>query len=182
MLSATEKESNESEQIMIKLKLFAFGKSSNALPALSPRAAEAVAPLKEETPTNPNGKRVLIVDDDPLFLKATSKKLLTAGFQVRTAKESAEAIAALGEHPADVVLLDINFPPDICNGGMGSWDGFQILSWLRGLPVAKGVRFIMVSSSDSASDRQRAQQLGAVAYYRKPLDHNRLFTEVNAAT
>ncbi len=37
--------------------------------------------------------RVLIVDDDPVFLEATAMKLQTAGLQVRTAREGAEAIA-----------------------------------------------------------------------------------------
>ena len=92
-----------------------------------------------------------------------------------------EAIAALGEEPADAVLMDINFPPDVCNGGMGSWDGFQIMYWMRGLPTAKNTRFIMVSGSDSAAYRQQAKQLGAAAYFLKPLDHEQLFTAINAA-
>jgi CheY-like chemotaxis protein len=100
---------------------------------------------------------------------------------VRTATESSEAIAALGEQPADAVLMDIEFQPDVCNGGMGSWDGFQLMTWLRGNPAAKGARFIMVSNSGSPADRQRAQQLGVVAYFQKPLDHVQLFAAVNSA-
>jgi CheY-like chemotaxis protein len=86
---------------------------------------------------------------------------------VRTATKF-EAIAAW-RATGDAVLMDINFEPDVCNGGMGSWDGFQLMTWLRGSPAAKGARFIMVSNSDSASDRQRAHKLGAVAYFQKPL-------------
>jgi len=123
---------------------------------------------------------VLVVDDDPVFLRVTASKLQSAGFQVMTAKESSEAIAALGEQSADAVLMDITFQPDVCNGGMGSWDGFQLMTWLRGNPAARGARFIMVSNSNSASDRQRAQQLGAVAYFQKPLDYDGLFAAVNA--
>jgi DNA-binding response OmpR family regulator len=166
---------------MIKFKLFGFGSGETAKPAISPGAAVPGASSRiEGTQTNVQGKRVLIVDDDPVFLKATAMKLQSAGFLVRTAKESAEAIAALSDQPADAVLLDITFQPDVCNGGMGSWDGFQIMTWLRGNPAAKGARFIMVSSSDSAADRQRAQKLGAVAYFQKPLDHDRLLAAVNA--
>ncbi len=163
---------------MIKFKLFRFARHRNTTTASSP--AEAV-PLSEQTQTNGNGKRVLIVDDDPVFLTATSKRLQSAGLQVRTAKEASEAIAALGEQAVDAILLDISFEADVCNGGMASWDGFQIMTWLRGNPAAKGARFIMVSNSDSASDRQRAQRLGAVAYFQKPVDHDRLIAAVNAA-
>ncbi len=166
---------------MIKFKFFGFGNTEASKPAPSSGAAAQEGPTSlDATQTNVQGKRVLIVDDDPIFLKATAMKLQSAGFQVRTATESSEAIAALGEQPADAVLMDIEFQPDVCNGGMGSWDGFQLMTWLRGNPSAKGARFIMVSNSDSAADRQRAKQLGAVAYFQKPLDLDRLLATVNA--
>ena len=168
---------------MIKFKVFGFGSGEETTPASpAPKAAVPAAPADTEaTQANVEGKRVLIVDDDPVFLKATAMKLQSAGLQVSTATEGSEAIAALSEQPADAVVMDINFQPDVCNGGMGSWDGFQLMSWLRGNPAVTGARFIVVSNSDSAADRQRAQQLGAVAYFQKPLDHDRLLAAVNGA-
>jgi two-component system, sensor histidine kinase ChiS len=166
---------------MIKFKWFGNGSSEKAARTPSSEAGSQESPsLGNGAQINPDGKRVLIVDDDSVFLTATASKLRSAGFNVRTAKESSEAIAALGEQPADAVLMDITFQPDVCNGGMGSWDGFQIMSWLRGMPTAKGARFIMVSNSDSPSDRQRAKQVGAVAYFQKPVDHAQLIAAVNA--
>ena len=166
---------------MIKFKFLGFDNTVAPKPAPAPGAdvQEASSSL-DGTQTNVQGKRVLIVDDDPVFLRATAMKLQSAGFQVRTATEGSQAIAALGEQPADAILMDITFQPDVCNGGMGSWDGFQIMTWLRGNPAATGARFIVVSNSDSAADRQRAKQLGAVAYFQKPLDHDRLLAAVNA--
>jgi CheY-like chemotaxis protein len=168
---------------MIKFKVFGFGSSEKTTPASpGPEAAVPAVPADTEaTQANVQGKRVLIVDDDPVFLRATVMGLQSAGFQVRTATDSSEAIAALGEQPADAVVMDINFQPDVCNGGMGSWDGFQTMAWLRGNPAATGARFIVVSNSDSAADRQRAKQLGAVAYFQKPLDLARLLAAVNGA-
>jgi CheY-like chemotaxis protein len=169
------------EKVVIRFKLFGFANSGQAPPASLPEVGA------QETPAGPvagdipsNGKRVLIVDDDPLFLKATASKLQSAGFHVSTARESSAAIAALGEQPADAVLMDINFPPDVCNGGMGSWDGFQIMTWLRGNPAAKGAPFFMVSVSDSDADRRRAEKLGAVAYFQKPLDFEKLLAAMNS--
>ena len=167
---------------MIKFKLFGFDSSEKSTPTPSPEAAvQQDSPSLDGTEANMLGKRVLIVDDDLVFLTATRSKLQSAGFHVRTAQEASEAIAALGEQPADAILMDLTFQPDVCNGGMGSWDGFQIMSWLRGSPAAKGARFIMVTNSNSASDRQRAQKLGAVAYFQKPVDHDQLIEAVNGA-
>jgi CheY-like chemotaxis protein len=183
MLLTARNHRNDFKQLqrnMTKFKLFGFCGQTNttALP-LSSGAAQADAASLASPPLSPKGKQVLIVDDDPVFLKATAMKMQSAGFQVRTAKEGPEAIAALGETPADVVLMDIHFPADVCNGGMASWDGFQMMSWLSGLSAADGARFVVVSDTDSETYRQRAQKLGAVAYFPKPLDHDRLVAVVN---
>jgi len=166
---------------MIKFKLFGFGNQEQTVPPNVPQTPPPAPALElDPPPPNPNGKRVLIVDDDPVFVRATAMRLHSAGFQVATATEGPEAIAALGERPADTILMDISFPVDPCNGGMGSWDGFQIMHWLRGLPTARGAQFIMVSNSDSAVNRNRANELGAAAYFQKPLDFDQLFAVMSA--
>ena len=155
---------------MIGFKWFKFGgRNAAAAPqCLTPENLETAA-----MPSKPNGQRVLIADDDPVFVRATSMKLRAAGFRVRTARDPSEAIVALQDSPADTILLDINFPPDVSNGGMVFWDGFQLMDWLHGMPIIRDTRFIMVSNSDSPEYRSRAKKLGAVAYLRKPL-HDKL--------
>ena len=165
---------------MIKFKLFGFTDNEGTSPARTQEAATPDDSTRTDGVGTPAvGKRVLIVDDEVIFLKITAGILQSAGFHVRTAREGSAAIAALGDQPVDSVLMDIEFAPDVCNGGMGSWDGFQIMSWLRGNPAARGVRFIMVSVSDSPAHHQRAKQLGAVAYLHKPLDANQLLATLN---
>lgn len=161
---------------MIKFRIFGLGKQDNP-PA--PPPGEETNSNWTGVPENANGKRVLIVDDDPVFVRATSMKLNSAGFQVSTAKDGSEAITALADSPPDAVLMDINFPVDACNGGMGSWDGFQIMYWLRGLPGARGARFIMVSNSDTPEYRKRARELGALAYLQKPVDDRVLLAAID---
>ncbi len=165
---------------MIKFNLFGFGGKNETAPPVAPASpAPNSTPVPIRKPANIEGKRVLIVDDDQVFLTATSRKLQLAGFDVRTARDGSEAIAALGEEVADTVLMDLTFQPDVSNGGCGSWDGFQIMTWVRGFPAARRARFIIVSNSDSEADRQRAKQLGAVAYFRKPLQPQELIAAIN---
>jgi two-component system chemotaxis response regulator CheY len=161
---------------MIRLTPFKVRRSN------APRDTVTVAPEPEPPPADPNAQRILIVDDDAVFVKATWMKLRSAGFNVMVARDSSEAIAALSEYPTDVVLMDVNFPPDVSHGGMGSWDGFQLMYWLRGLATAKAPRFIFVSNSDSPAFRAQAQRLGAVAYFRKPVSNEDLLTALNQGT
>jgi CheY-like chemotaxis protein len=124
-------------------------------------------------PIVPLGKRVLIVDDDPVVRLATSRVLRTAGFDVVTAADCSEAIGAVGQMSPEVVLVDLNFAPDVSGGGI-SWDGLGLMCWLRGLKNSKGARFIVITSSDSEKCRERALAAGAVEFFQKPIDHPRL--------
>jgi len=110
---------------MIGFKWFKFGgRNAAAAPQyLTPENLETAA-----MPTNPNGQRVLIVDDDPVFVRATSMKLRAAGFRVRTARDPSEAIVALQDSPADTILLDINFPPDVSTAAW--YFGMAFSSWI----------------------------------------------------
>ena len=160
---------------MIRFKWFNFG----GRPARAARQAAAADAETAPNPADSNAKSVLIVDDDAVFVRATSMKLRAAGFQVRAAHGASEALESLRDNAADAVLMDIDFPPDVCNGGMASWDGFQLMNWLRGFPTARNARFIMVSSSDSPKFRSQAEKFGAVAYLQKPLHDGLLRTAIN---
>jgi len=54
--------------------------------------------------------KVLIVDDDPLSLDATSRILKNAGFDVVAASNGAECKRSVGEDFPDIVLLDVVLP------------------------------------------------------------------------
>jgi CheY-like chemotaxis protein len=54
--------------------------------------------------------RVLVVDDDEAVRYVFGKYLARAGFEVRTAATAAEAIAAAGAGPVDVLVTDQRMP------------------------------------------------------------------------
>uniref|UniRef100_I2Q5N1 Response regulator with CheY-like receiver, AAA-type ATPase, and DNA-binding domains n=1 Tax=Desulfovibrio sp. U5L TaxID=596152 RepID=I2Q5N1_9BACT len=54
--------------------------------------------------------RVLIVDDEERFRDTLAKLLTRHGFAVRTAGGGQEALALLGDAPADVIVLDVKMP------------------------------------------------------------------------
>ena len=61
-------------------------------------------------------------------------------------------------HP-DLVLLDLNLPKK---------DGIEVLRYMRNSPACKNALVLVVSSSDSMSDREAVKALGFNGYFRKP--------------
>ena len=59
------------------------------------------------TVVNRGRRAVLLVDDDPDFLRSMSAVLASQGYAVHQAQSPEAAVAQLQEHPASVVLLDL---------------------------------------------------------------------------
>jgi DNA-binding response OmpR family regulator len=117
-----------------------------------------------------NRQKILIVDDDPVIVKAMSMKLEPAGYEVVSAADGSEAISAARKEKPDLILLDLNFPADVNM----TWDGFKVIAWLQRVDEAKGTPVIVVSGGEAAKYKARAIQAGAIAYLQKPVDNDEL--------
>jgi len=126
-----------------------------------------------------NKKKILIVDDDAVILKAVSMKLSGAGYDVLLAEDGAAAVKAARQARPDVILLDITFPPDM--GGGPAWDGFLILGWLRRVEEAKTTPVIMISQDNGPEAQKRAADAGAVDFCPKPIEPQRLLRAIEQA-
>ena len=122
------------------------------------------------TPQN-DPKRILIIDDDEVILAALSMKISSVGYSVLAAKDGSEAISAIKKFNPQLIILDINFPPDIPHGGCPAWDGFSIMYWLRRQEAFNGAPFIVMSIDNSDVISQRCIQAGALAFLPKPISH-----------
>ena len=124
------------------------------------------------TPTGASGrKKILVVDDNEIILKTTSMKLQSAGYQVFTALDGSEGVAAVRKENPDLVLLDIAFPPDV--SGV-AWDGFRIMEWLHRVDETKKIPIIIISGAVDEKNKQRAAASGAVAFFPKPVNFNEM--------
>ena len=122
-------------------------------------------------------KKILVVDDNEIVVKTLSLKLQGAGYQVITALDGAEAVAAARKETPDLILLDISFPPDV--GGV-PWDGFRIMEWFQRLDTVKKIPIIIITGTEDPKARERATSSGAIAYFQKPLEHDYLIKVVRA--
>ena len=130
-----------------------------------------------DKPASTNRKKILVVDDNEIILKTTSMKLQSAGFQVITALDGSEGVAAVRKIKPDLVLLDISFPPEI--SGM-SWDGFRIMDWLHRVDETKKIPIIVISGVVEEMSRQRAMASGAVAFMPKPINFDEMLKLIRA--
>ena len=113
-------------------------------------------------PTSISRKKILVIDDNEIILKTTSMKLQSAGYEVFTALDGSEGVAAVRRVKPDLVLLDITFPPDV--GGV-SWDGFRIMDWLHRVDETQKIPIIIISGVVEEKNKQRATGAGAVAFF-----------------
>jgi two-component system response regulator GlrR len=128
-----------------------------------------------------SGKRILLVDDDPVVLGALSMKLKSQGYQVVTANDGSQAIGVTRKEKPDLMLLDVCFPPDVAHGGGVPWNGFLIQEWLQRLEGFKNVPVIFISAADRADYKQRATTSGARAFFQKPINNDLLLQAIDQA-
>jgi DNA-binding response OmpR family regulator len=122
-------------------------------------AALAQGELARATPTPSRVARILVVDDDAEMLEAIVEFLASRGHQVTTANDAIAAVRMLGEHPADVVLLDMNMP---------GLSGVDALPTIRAIAPAAAV--IMVTGNTDREQAKRALEYGAFDYLVKPIN------------
>ena len=126
-----------------------------------------------------NRKKILVVDDNPVVLRALSLKLKSAGYDVLMAMDGSEAVSAARRQQPDLIVLDISFPPDVAHGGGVPWDGFLIMEWLRRLDEAKTIPIIVITGGDPAVYKDKALASGAVSFFQKPVDNTELVNTIH---
>jgi CheY-like chemotaxis protein len=126
------------------------------------------------TPPPLPSEKILIVDDDPVVVKALSLRLTSKGFAVCSAADGPEAVKSVREQKPKLILLDINLPQD-----MGvAWDGFRIIEWLRHMDEARNIPILVISGGAADKFQSRALAAGAAGYFQKPVDHELLFATI----
>jgi formate transporter len=86
--------------------------------------------------------RILVVDDDPDFLRIITKVLSTEGYETQTASSGSQALEAMRGQRPDLVLLDVMMADPL--------EGVAVSREMASDADLKGIPIIMVSSIDSS--------------------------------
>ena len=119
------------------------------------------------------GRRILVVDDDPIFVKSTKAVLESHGYQVDSARNQEEALARMSQEKPDLVLLDV----------MMDWvlEGVTISQEMMSQKELQRIPIIMVTSirdSDYRGLFPQDQYLHINSWLDKPCSPDQLVSEV----
>ena len=116
------------------------------------------------------GRNVLIVDDDVRNLYALAKALRAQGLTVRVVQSGQQALDLLdGDNDIELVLMDIMMP------GM---DGYETMRHVRQRERYADIPIIALTAKAMMDDRQKCLDAGASDYLPKPIDLDRLLSQM----
>jgi DNA-binding response OmpR family regulator len=115
--------------------------------------------------------KILIVEDDPFFLRVLQKRIAGDGYQVMAAADGREGMKAIVTFEPDLVVSDWMMP---------EVDGLELCQSVKtGLRDAAPY-FILLTAKGEISDKLLGLQTGADDYLIKPCDHGELMARVRA--
>jgi len=115
--------------------------------------------------------KILLVDDEPELLRLVKFVLQTAGYQVITAMNGAEALSKAQSERPNLVILDVMMP---------EISGLEVCWRLRDIPETADLPIIMVSAKGEVPDRVTGLHAGADDYLVKPVSPDELLARVVA--
>jgi DNA-binding response OmpR family regulator len=103
--------------------------------------------------------RIVLVEDDDIFRELIEANLSKRGYQVAGVRDGAALYRELIEHPADIVVLDVDLPGD---------NGLLIASQLRAMQRTRLYGIIMLTSDNNMQTRLDGLDSGADVFLTKP--------------
>jgi DNA-binding response OmpR family regulator len=116
--------------------------------------------------------KVLCVEDDRDTASLICEELVDRGFDVETAYNGRDGLAAILKEPPDLVLSDI---------GMPGMSGFDLLERLTAMePRFERMPFVFLTALGDHDSELKGWQLGADDYLTKPVDYDVLAALITA--
>jgi DNA-binding response OmpR family regulator len=116
-------------------------------------------------------KKILIIEDDAKLARALALRMRAAGFHATVAHDAISGVRCAVDSTPDAVVLDISLPEG---------DGFDVARSIQA-EIATFTPLIFLTASKRPEFRQRAEQLGAVAFFEKPYESKMLLAAIHRA-
>lgn len=113
--------------------------------------------------------RILVIEDDAASLELLTTWLRSHGYSVSQADDGNRAISMGTEDKFDLVILDVHVP---------TYDGIEILQFLRRRYLRRPVKVIALTGDSTESVRARLARHGIDSFMTKPVELIALLEEV----
>jgi len=118
-----------------------------------------------------NAATILIVDDEPIQLRAMVAELNALGFGTLIARDGVDGLAKAERGRPDLILLDILMP---------GLDGYETCRRLKATPATRAIPVIFLSALCDMAQKLEGFEAGCVDYITKPFDHREVLARVSA--
>jgi len=115
--------------------------------------------------------RILVVDDNPSNVDILRARLSMHGYEILTAADGEEALAAVHEHLPDLILLDVMMP---------KLDGIEVCRRIRADAALPFIPIVLVTAKSDPKDVVAALEAGGDEYLTKPVDQAALLARVKS--
>jgi|HubBroStandDraft_6_1064221.scaffolds.fasta_scaffold04490_9 CheY-like chemotaxis protein len=109
-------------------------------------------------------EKLLIVDDDEA-LRRLMRLELSGTFEVIDTGAPEDGLALALEHKPEAILLDLRMP---------KYSGYELLQTFTAFSHTQKIPVIIVSGEAGGQTKDHCKQLGAFAYFEKPIDFDAL--------
>jgi len=114
--------------------------------------------------------KVLLVDDEEEFVKTLSERLQMRDVDSETAFDGEQAIESVSEEEPDVLVLDLKMP---------GIHGLEVLRWIKNHHPS--IQVIILTGHGTEQDEEKARELGAFDYLKKPVETESLVNKIRTA-
>ena len=115
------------------------------------------------------GKKILIVDDDPMIRDLLTKILSAQKYETDVASSGFEAGAKVAKFEPDLIILDLIMP---------KMSGFEVCRQIKENPDTSHIKILALTGYDTEENREKIMKAGADDYMAKPVKGDVLFRHV----
>jgi len=116
-----------------------------------------------------SGKRILVVDDEPINREVAQIHLEALGLLVDVAEDGVQAVAMTRERPYAAILMDMQMP---------NMNGLDATRSIREMPASRDVPILAVTANAFAEDKERCVAAGMNDFLTKPFEPATLYAKL----
>ncbi len=114
-------------------------------------------------------KKVLVIDDEPDFIKVITFRLKESGYEAVSVSDSKKAVACANETHPDLILLDAKMP---------QINGYELLRQIKKKKSLSKIPVVFTSAEERVKLAKNTKEFGADGFLVKPFEHPELLREL----